>query len=53
LRHADGGGATEELRAEERKREPPNLAEEAFGVRATARWWETFVKVARVLDPGR
>jgi uncharacterized protein (DUF1697 family) len=28
---------------------PSNVAEEALGVRATARWWETFVKVARVL----
>lgn len=28
---------------------PSNVAEEAFGVRATARWWETFVKVARVI----
>jgi uncharacterized protein (DUF1697 family) len=29
---------------------PSNVVEDAFGVRATARWWETFVKVARVLD---
>jgi uncharacterized protein (DUF1697 family) len=29
---------------------PSNVVEEALGVRATARWWETFVKVARVLD---
>jgi uncharacterized protein (DUF1697 family) len=32
---------------------PSNVAEEAFGVRATARWWETFVKIARVLDRAR
>ena len=31
---------------------PSNVVEEALGVRATARWWETFVKVARVVDGG-
>jgi uncharacterized protein (DUF1697 family) len=29
---------------------PSNVAEEVLGVRATTRWWETFVKVAKVLD---
>lgn len=30
---------------------PSNVAEDALGVRATARWWETLVKVARLLSP--
>jgi uncharacterized protein (DUF1697 family) len=29
---------------------PSNVAEDAFGVRATARWWETFVKIAKLLE---
>jgi uncharacterized protein (DUF1697 family) len=32
---------------------PSNVAEDAFGVRATARWWETFVRIARVIEGAR
>jgi uncharacterized protein (DUF1697 family) len=31
---------------------PSHVVEAALRVRATTRWWETFVKVARVLDGG-